>query len=72
MLASAAPAAAQAPGTGPGGPVLVVADRDGFGRYYAEILRAEGLNAFAVDGARARSTRSTLARIASWCSGRPR
>ena len=49
VLASAAPAAAQAPGTGPGGPVLVVAD-GGFGGYYAEILRAEGLNAFAVAG----------------------
>jgi hypothetical protein len=42
-------AQAQSPGQGPGGPVLVVADpADQFGRYYAEILRAEGLNEFAV------------------------
>jgi hypothetical protein len=34
---------------GPGGPILVVIDRDrGFGRYLPEILRAEGLNGFAV------------------------
>jgi hypothetical protein len=40
---------AQSPGQGPGGPVLVVVDpADQFGRYYAEILRAEGLNEFAV------------------------
>ena len=40
-------AAAQA--TGPGGPVLVVTDTsERFGDYYAEILRAEGLNEFAV------------------------
>ena len=47
----AAPASAQtgSPGEGPGGPVLVVVnDADPFGRYYAEILRAEGLNAFSV------------------------
>ena len=38
-----------APDPGPGGPVLVVTDRrDPFGGYYAEILRAEGLNEFAV------------------------
>jgi hypothetical protein len=37
------------PGQGPGGPVLVVTDSgDPFGRYNAEILRAEGLNEFAV------------------------
>jgi hypothetical protein len=46
------PAAAHAqssPGEGPGGPILVVAnDADPFGRYYAEILRAEGLNEFSV------------------------
>jgi hypothetical protein len=37
------------PGQGPGGPVLVVTDAgDPFGRYDAEILRAEGLNEFAV------------------------
>jgi hypothetical protein len=40
---------AQSPSGGPGGPVLVVTDPgDRFGRYYAEILRAEGLNEFAV------------------------
>ena len=52
-LCSFAPAApAQSPGEGPGGPILVVAN-DGenrFGRYYAELLRAEGLNEFAVEG----------------------
>ena len=45
-------ARAQSPGEGPGGPILVVTN-DGenrFGRYYAEILRAEGLNEFAVAG----------------------
>src|SRR4051794_41172279 len=37
------------PGEGPGGPILVVVDPgDPFGRYYAEILRAEGLNEFTV------------------------
>ncbi|KAA0268112.1 MAG: hypothetical protein EDQ89_11425 [Acidobacteria bacterium] len=37
------------PDEGPGGPILVVADGSNpFGRYYAEILRAEGLNEFAV------------------------
>jgi hypothetical protein len=45
----APPAHAQSPGEGPGGPVLVAVDPgDEFGRYYAEILRAEGLNEFAV------------------------
>jgi hypothetical protein len=51
MAAAAQPAPAQAgsPGAGPGGPVLVVAGSGNpFGRYYAEILRAEGLNEFAV------------------------
>jgi len=34
---------------GPGGPILVIAGADNpFSRYYGEILRAEGLNAFAV------------------------
>jgi hypothetical protein len=43
------PAHAQSPGEGPGGPILVAVDpSDPFGRYYAEILRAEGLNEFAV------------------------
>jgi len=37
------------PDQGPGGPILVVsAPGNPFSRYYAEILRAEGLNAFAV------------------------
>jgi hypothetical protein len=42
-------AAGQSPSEGPGGPVLVVtgASNPG-GAYYAEILRAEGLNAFSV------------------------
>ena len=43
-------ASAQSPAQGPGGPVLVVTDSaDNFGEYYAEILRAEGLNEFAVE-----------------------
>jgi hypothetical protein len=44
--------AQSAPGEGPGGPILVVVDdandANPFGRYYAEMLRAEGLNEFAV------------------------
>ncbi|NOG48627.1 MAG: Ig-like domain-containing protein [Chloroflexi bacterium] len=37
------------PDEGPGGPILVVSSAlNPFGRYYAEILRAEGLNAFYV------------------------
>ena len=37
------------PTTGPGGPLLVVTSAaNPFSVYYAEILRAEGLNAFAV------------------------
>jgi len=48
VWASAA-SAQSTPGQGPGGPVLVVTDSgDAFGTYYAEILRAEGLNEFAV------------------------
>ncbi len=48
-LLSASPVHAQTPSEGPGGPVLVVTDPgDRFGEYYAEILRAEGLNEFAV------------------------
>jgi hypothetical protein len=52
VLVPASPAQAQShvPSQGPGGPILVVAG-DAFGRYYAEILRAEGLNAFAVTDA---------------------
>jgi hypothetical protein len=34
---------------GPGGPILVIVNNaSAFGRYYSEILRAEGLNAFAI------------------------
>jgi hypothetical protein len=45
----ASSAGAQSPADGPGGPILVVTDPgDPFGTYYAEILRAEGLNEFAV------------------------
>jgi hypothetical protein len=48
---SAGTAAAFPPGQGPGGPILVVTDpSDPVGRYYAEILTAEGLNAFDVRG----------------------
>ena len=37
------------PNEGPGGPILVITSPSStFGKYYAEILRAEGLNAFAV------------------------
>ena len=37
------------PDDGPGGPILVIASpTNPFSRYYAEILRAEGLNEFAV------------------------
>jgi Domain of unknown function (DUF4082)/Bacterial Ig-like domain/Bacterial Ig domain len=37
------------PNDGPGGPILVVSSTGNpFSRYYAEILRAEGLNAFSV------------------------
>ena len=37
------------PNEGPGGPILVIASSgNSFSRYYAEILRAEGLNAFTV------------------------
>ena len=49
------------PSQGPGGPVLVVTDPgDAFGTYYAEILRAEGLNEFAVTS-KANLSASTLA-----------
>jgi hypothetical protein len=35
---------------GPGGPILLVtSSANPFTKYYAEILRAEGLNAFAAD-----------------------
>ena len=49
VMAGAGAASAAPPGQGPGGPILVVTDPgDPFGRYYAEILAAEGLNAFEV------------------------
>ncbi|MET1081621.1 MAG: DUF4082 domain-containing protein, partial [Burkholderiales bacterium] len=42
-------AVAADPNQGPGGPILVITGPSAtFGRYYAEILRNEGLNAFAV------------------------
>ena len=45
----ATPAAAADPNTGPGGPILVVTSSGStFSKFYAEILRAEGLNSFAV------------------------
>ena len=45
----APPACAADPAQGPGGPILVVTSGSStFGTYYAEILRTEGLNAFAV------------------------
>ena len=50
-LAGMAPMARAAgdPAQGPGGPILVVTSGSAsFGKYYAEILRTEGLNAFAV------------------------
>src|SRR5215468_1935609 len=50
VLAQLAAARGQLPlDQGPGGPLLVIANpANPFGRYYAEILRTEGLNAFAV------------------------
>jgi hypothetical protein len=54
-------AGAQTPAQGPGGPILVVTDPgDPIGTYYAEILRAEGLNEFAVTS-KANLTAPTLA-----------
>jgi hypothetical protein len=48
VLAAAGPAPAAGP-DGAGGPILVVVDPgDPFGRYHAEILRAEGLTEFAL------------------------
>ena len=49
------------PTTGPGGPILVVTSAaNPFSNYYAEILRAEGLNEFATadiaDGSRGMRT----------------
>ena len=58
--------------SGPGGPILVVtAADDPFGRYYGEILRAEGLNAFTVKTSR-RSTRPRSPATGSSSSPRPR
>jgi hypothetical protein len=57
-----APGASADPGDGPGGPILVVTGStsgDHFGSYYAEILRAEGLNEFAVTD-KANLTAATL------------
>jgi hypothetical protein len=49
IAGSSGTATAFPPGQGPGGPILVMTDpADPFGRYYAEILAAEGLNAFDV------------------------
>ena len=49
LVAGFAPRAWADPNQGPGGPILVVtSSASPFSRYYAEILRAEGLNAFAV------------------------
>jgi hypothetical protein len=49
ITGSAGTAAAFPPGQGPGGPILVISNpADPFSRYYAEILTAEGLNAFEV------------------------
>jgi hypothetical protein len=51
ILSATTPAVSVAapPGQGPGGPILVVANGgDPFGRYYAEILQAEGLDEYAV------------------------
>src|SRR3954452_7013932 len=49
LLAAPGARAQSSPEQGPGGPVLVVTDPgDPFGTYYAETLRAEGLNEFAV------------------------
>ncbi|NTW03864.1 MAG: WD40 repeat domain-containing protein, partial [Oscillochloris sp.] len=48
MAAPAAAAPTVALADGPGGPILIVySAANPFGRYYAEILRAEGLNLFA-------------------------
>ncbi len=50
-LIVAGPAAAQGtpPDVGPGGPILILANAGNpFGKYFAEILRNEGLNAFSV------------------------
>jgi hypothetical protein len=51
LIVSLTPAARAVgdPAQGPGGPILVITSASsGFGKYYAEILRTEGLNSFAV------------------------
>ena len=49
VLGQAGTARGLPPDQGPGGPILVIAQpTNPFTRYYAEILRTEGLNAFAV------------------------
>src|SRR6185503_15498745 len=49
IVAAVFDSAAIPPDQGPGGPILIVASpANPFGKYYAEILRAEGLNAFSV------------------------
>jgi hypothetical protein len=62
-LAWTSAAGAQAtPEQGPGGPILVVTNPgDPFGTYYAEILRAEGLNEFTVTTNASLSALGTLA-----------
>ena len=53
-LSASSPAAHAQLASGPGGPILVAVTPDApFGGYYAEILRAEGLNEFAVADANA-------------------
>jgi hypothetical protein len=48
-LGSPAHAVISDPAQGPGGPILVLTNgNSNFGKYYAEILRAEGMNSFAV------------------------
>jgi hypothetical protein len=49
MCMAPATRAATDPGQGPGGPILIITSGSStFGKYYAEILRTEGFNAFAV------------------------
>ena len=61
-IGTARHAVAADPNQGPGGPILVVTGPSAiFGRYYAEILRNEGLNAFAVSSDISTVTPTTLA-----------
>ena len=49
LLPAAAAATLPDPNQGPGGPILVITSASStYGKYYAEILRTEGLNEFAV------------------------